>query len=96
MSIRPLYDRVIVQRIEDERTTAGGIVIPDNAAEKPMRGQVIAVGTGKVLDNGTVRPLAVKVGDKVLFGKYTGTEIKVAGEEAVVMREDDIMAVVTE
>ncbi len=96
MSIRPLYDRVIVRRLEDERTTAGGIVIPDNAAEKPMRGQVIAVGTGKALDNGTVRPLAVKVGDKVLFGKYTGTEIKVAGEEVVVMREDDIMAVVTE
>ena len=94
MSIRPLYDRVVVRRVEDERKSAGGIVIPDSAAEKPMRGEVIAVGSGKALDNGTVRPLAVKVGDVVLFGKYTGTEVKVQGEEVVVMREDDIMAIV--
>ena len=94
MSIRPLYDRVVVRRVEDERKSAGGIVIPDSAAEKPMRGEVIAVGSGKALDNGTVRPLAVKVGYVVLFGKYTGTEVKVQGEEVVVMREDDIMAIV--
>ena len=94
MSIRPLYDRVVVRRLEDERTSAGGIVIPDSAAEKPMRGEIIAIGSGKALDNGTVRPLTVKVGDVVLFGKYTGTEVKIQGEEVVVMREDDIMAVV--
>jgi chaperonin GroES len=94
MSIRPLHDRVVVRRLEDERTSAGGILIPDSAAEKPMRGEIIAIGTGKALDNGTVRPLAVKVGDVVLFGKYTGTEVKIQGEELVVMREDDIMAIV--
>ena len=94
MSIRPLYDRVVVRRLEDERTSAGGIVIPDSAAEKPMRGEIIAIGSGKALDNGTVRPLTVKVGDVVLFGKYTGTEVKIQGEEVVVMREDDIMAIV--
>ena len=93
MKIRPLHDRVIVRRLEEERKTAGGIVIPDTAAEKPIRGEVIAVGNGKILDNGDVRPLDVKVGDKVLFGKYSGTEVKVDGEELVVMREDDIMAV---
>jgi len=93
MKIRPLHDRVIVRRLEEERKTAGGIVIPDTAAEKPIRGEVIAVGNGKILDNGDVRPLDVKVGNKVLFGKYSGTEVKVDGEELVVMREDDIMAV---
>ena len=94
MQIRPLHDRVVVRRLEEERTTAGGIVIPDSAAEKPMRGEVIAVGLGKTLDNGDVRALAVKVGDKVLFGKYSGTEIKMNGQELVVMREDDIMAII--
>ena len=93
MKIRPLHDRVIVKRLEEERTTAAGIVIPDSAAEKPMRGEVLAVGTGKVLDNGQVRALQVKVGDKVLFGKYAGTEVKIDGEEIVVMREEDIMGV---
>ncbi len=95
MSIRPLHDRVVVRRLEDERTTAGGIVIPDSAAEKPMRGEIIAVGLGKTLDNGSVRALAVQVGDVVLFGKYTGTEVKIDGQELVVMREDDLMAVIT-
>jgi len=94
MKIRPLHDRVVVRRMEDERTTAGGIVIPDSAAEKPMRGEVIAIGTGKILDNGDQRALAVKVGDVVLFGKYSGTEVKVNGQELVVMREDDIMGVI--
>lgn len=94
MSIRPLYDRVVVKRLEEERTSAGGILIPDNAAEKPSRGKVLAIGKGKLLDNGEVRPLAVKVGDQVLFGKYSGTEIKLDGQEIVVMREDDIMGVI--
>lgn len=94
MKIRPLHDRVVVRRMEEERTTAGGIVIPDSATEKPMRGEVVAIGTGKALDNGDVRSLAVKVGDVVLFGKYSGTEVKIAGEELVVMREDDIMGVI--
>lgn len=94
INIRPLHDRVVVRRLEDERTTAGGIVIPDSAAEKPMRGEIVAVGNGKVLDNGDVRALAVKVGDVILFGKYSGTEIKLNSEELVVMREDDIMAIV--
>jgi chaperonin GroES len=93
MKIRPLHDRVIVRRLEEERKTAGGIVIPDTAAEKPIRGEVVAVGNGKILENGDVRHLDVKVGNKVLFGKYSGTEVKVDGEELVVMREDDIMAV---
>jgi len=94
MKIRPLHDRVVVRRLEEERTTAGGIVIPDNATEKPMRGAVVSIGTGKSLENGDTRALAVKVGDVVLFGKYSGTEVKIAGEELVVMREDDIMAVI--
>jgi chaperonin GroES len=93
MKIRPLNDRVIVKRLEEERTSPGGIVIPDSAAEKPIRGEVVAVGNGKVLDNGEVRPLAVKTGDKVLFGKYSGTDVKLDGEEVLVMREDDIIAV---
>ena len=94
MKIRPLHDRVIIKRMEEERTSPGGIVIPDTAQEKPIRGKVVAVGNGKVLDNGEVRKLDVKVGDRVLFGKYSGTEVKVAGDELLVMREDDIMAVI--
>ena len=94
MKIRPLHDRVIVRRTEEERTTAGGIVIPDTAAEKPIRGEVIAVGKGKILENGEVRALDLKVGDKILFGKYAGTEVKVEGEELLVMREDDVMGVI--
>src|ERR1700694_4777939 len=94
MKIRPLHDRVIVQREEEERKSAGGIVIPDTAAEKPIRGKVLAVGKGKILENGEVRPLDVKVGDKVLFGKYGGTEVKGDGNDALVMREEDIMAVI--
>ncbi len=93
MNIRPLNDRVIVKRLEEERTSPGGIVIPDSAAEKPVRGEVVAVGAGKALDNGQVRALAVKAGDKVLFGKYAGTELKVDGQDILVMREDDIIAV---
>jgi chaperonin GroES len=94
MNLRPLHDRVIVKRVEEERTTPGGIVIPDSAAEKPIKGEVIAVGNGKILDDGSKRELDVKAGDKVLFGKYSGTEVKVADEELLVMREDDIMAVI--
>ena len=94
MKMRPLHDRVIVKREEEERTTAGGIVIPDTAAEKPIRGKVVAVGKGKILENGDVRPLDLKKGDKVLFGKYSGTEVKVDGEDLLVMREEDIMAVI--
>ncbi len=94
MKIRPLHDRVIVRRMEEETTTAGGIVIPDSAAEKPMRGEVIAVGPGKSNDEGKVTPLSVKEGDTVLFGKYAGTEIKIDGEEVLVMREDDIMGII--
>ena len=94
MNIRPLHDRVIVRRKEEERTTAGGIVIPDTAAEKPIQGEVMAVGKGKILDSGEVRALDVKVGDTVLFGKYSGTEVKVEGEDLLVMREEDIMGVI--
>jgi chaperonin GroES len=94
MKIRPLHDRVIVKRLEEERTSPGGIVIPDTAAEKPIQGKIIAVGKGKILEDGQVRPLDVKVGDKVLFGKYSGTEVKVDGEELLVMREEDVMAVI--
>jgi chaperonin GroES len=93
MSLRPLHDRVIIKRLEEERTSPGGIVIPDSATEKPIKGEVLAVGNGKILENGEQRALDVKVGDTVLFGKYSGTEVKVDGEELVVMREDDIMAV---
>jgi chaperonin GroES len=92
--IRPLHDRVIIKRLEEERTSPGGIVIPDTAAEKPIKGKVIAVGKGKILENGQVRPLDVKVGDNILFGKYSGTEVKVDGEELLVMREEDVMAVI--
>jgi chaperonin GroES len=94
MKIRPLHDRVVVRRMEEERTTAGGIVIPDTAAEKPIQGEVLAVGNGKILDSGENRPLDVKVGDRVLFGKYSGTEVKLDGKEFLVMREDDIMGVI--
>jgi len=93
MKMRPLHDRVVVKRVEEETKTQGGIVIPDSAAEKPIRGEVVAVGNGKPLDSGDTRALDVKVGDKVLFGKFAGTEVKVDGEEVLVMREDDIMAV---
>ena len=93
MNIRPLHDRVIVKRMEEERLSAGGIVIPDSATEKPIQGEVMAVGNGKKLDNGETRPLDVKVGDRVLFGKYSGTEVKLGGDEMLVMREEDIMGV---
>ena len=94
MNIRPLHDRVVVRRMEEERTSAGGIVIPDSATEKPIQGEVLAIGKGKILDDGDIRPLDLKVGDRVLFGKYSGTEVKVSGEEVVVMRGDDIMGVI--
>ena len=94
MKIRPLHDRVIVKREDEERKSPGGIVIPDSAAEKPIRGKVMAVGKGKILESGEVRPLDVKVGDHILFGKYSGTEVKVDGEEYLVMREEDVMAVI--
>lgn len=94
MNIRPLHDRVIVRRMEEETMSAGGIVIPDNVAEKPVRGEIIAAGKGKITDSGDVRAMDVKVGDKILFGKYAGTEIKVDDEELLVMREDDIVAVI--
>jgi chaperonin GroES len=94
VKIRPLHDRVIVRRLEDERKSAGGIVIPDTAKEKPIQGEVMAVGSGKVLEDGKVRPVDVKVGDKVLFGKYSGTEVKIDDKEVLVLREEDIMGVV--
>jgi len=94
MKLRPLHDRVIVKRMEEERMSAGGIVIPDSATEKPSRGSVLAVGNGKILENGDKRALDIKVGDTVLFGKYSGTEVKVDGEELLVMREEDVMAII--
>ena len=94
MKIRPLHDRVIVKRLAEDRTSPGGIVIPDSAAEKPSQGKVVATGKGKILEDGSVRPLDVKAGDKILFGKYSGTEVKVDGEDLLVMREEDIMAVI--
>ena len=94
MKLRPLHDRVIVKRLEEERVSAGGIVIPDSAAEKPSRGKVIAAGPGKVNDEGKVRPLDVKAGETILFGKWSGTEVKVDGEELLVMKEEDIQAVI--
>ncbi|MFH0342655.1 MAG: co-chaperone GroES [Chromatiales bacterium] len=94
MNIRPLHDRVIIRRLEEDRKSAGGIVIPDTAAEKPMKGEVVAAGPGKLSEDGKVRPLDVKPGDKVLFGKYSGTEVKMNGQDIVVMREDDIMGVI--
>mgnify|MGYP003573133942 FL=1 len=94
MNIRPLHDRVVVRRKEEETTTPGGIVLPGSAAEKPVQGEVIAIGKGKILDSGDVRALDVKVGDTVLFGKYSGTEVKLNGEDVLVMREEDIMGVI--
>jgi chaperonin GroES len=94
MNIRPLHDRVIVKRVEEEKTSPGGIVIPDSATEKPVEGEIIAVGNGKLLDNGELRALDLKKGDRVLFGKYSGTEVKVSGEDFLVLREDDIMGVI--
>ena len=94
MKIRPLHDRVIVRRLEEERKTASGIVIPDSATEKPDQGEILAVGKGKVSDDGSLRALEVKVGDKVLFGKYSGQTVKIDGEELLVMREEDIMGVI--
>ena len=94
MKIRTLHDRILVKRLEEERTTKGGIIIPDTATEKPVQGKVIAVGNGKILEDGKVRPLDIKVGDKILFGKYGGQEVKVEGEELLVMREEDVMAVI--
>ena len=93
MNIRPLQDRVILKRVKEEEKTKGGIIIPDTAKEKPVEGEVVAVGNGKVNDDGTVTKLAVKVGDRVLFGKYSGTEVKLDGEERLIVREDDILAV---
>ena len=94
MKLRPLHDRVVIRRTEEERKSPGGIVIPDTATEKPIKGEVVAVGAGKILENGNVRALAVKAGDKVLFGKYSGTEVKVDGEELLVMREEDLVAII--
>ena len=94
MSIRPLHDRIIVKRLDEKDTSKGGIIIPDTAKEKPIEGKVIAVGNGKILDDGTVRALDVKAGDKVLFGKYSGTEVKIDGEEHLIMREDEVLAVI--
>ena len=94
MSLRPLHDRIIVKRVEEEERTAGGIIVPDSAREKPQRGNVIAVGKGKILEDGSVRPLEIKAGDTVLFGKYSGTEIKIEDVNHLIMREDDILAIV--
>ena len=94
MKIRPLHDRIVVKRLAEETTTKGGIIIPDTAKEKPIEGEVLAVGKGEVQDDGTVRPLDVKVGDRVLFGKYSGTEVKIDGEESLIVREDDILGVI--
>jgi chaperonin GroES len=94
MNVRPLHDRLLVRRIEEKETVKGGIIIPDTAKEKPQEGQVLAVGNGKILENGTKVPLDVKVGDKILFGKYSGTDIKIDGEEVLILREDEVLAVV--
>ncbi|OPY68109.1 MAG: 10 kDa chaperonin [Syntrophorhabdaceae bacterium PtaU1.Bin034] len=94
MKVKPLADRLVIKRIEEEEKTKGGIIIPDAAKEKPQEGRVIAVGDGKVLDNGQKSPLTVKVGDKILFGKYSGTEIKIDGEEHLILREDDVLAII--
>ena len=94
MNIKPLYDRVVIKRMEEEKVSAGGIVIPDSATEKPIKGEIIAVGEGKVLDNGTVRTPKVKAGDKVLFGKYSGTEVKLDGVEYLIAKEDDLFAII--
>jgi chaperonin GroES len=94
MKVRPLQDRILIKRIEEEEKTKGGIIIPDAAKEKPQEGLVVAVGDGKMLDNGTRVPIALKAGDKILFGKYSGTEIKVEGDEHLILREDDVLAVI--
>jgi chaperonin GroES len=94
MKVRPLHDRLLVRRIEEKETVKGGIIIPDTAKEKPQEGEVLAMGTGKVLDNGTKLSMDVKVGDKILFGKYAGTDIKVDGEEVLILREDEVLAVI--
>jgi len=94
MKIRPLQDRIIVKRVEEEEKTKGGIIIPDTAKEKPIEGKVVAVGKGKVKEDGSVQPPDVKVGDRILFGKYAGTEVKMDGEEHLIMREDDILGVI--
>jgi len=94
MKIRPLHDRLLVKRLEEKEVTKGGIIIPDTAKEKPIEGQVLAAGNGKLMEDGAVRPLEVKEGDRILFGKYSGTEIKIEGEEHLILREDDVLAVV--
>jgi chaperonin GroES len=94
MKIKPLQDRVIVKRVDEEEKTSGGIIIPDSAKEKPMEGEVVAVGGGKILDNGTKVPMDVKAGDRVLFGKYAGNEVKIDGVEHLIMREDDILGII--
>ena len=94
MNVRPLHDRLIIKRIEEKETVKGGIIIPDTAKEKPQEGKVLAVGNGKILENGTKVPLDVKVGDKILFGKYSGTDIKIDGEEVLILREDEVLAIV--
>ena len=94
MNVRPLYDRLLVTRVKEEETTKGGIIIPDSAKEKPIEGTVLAVGSGKVLDSGNVRPLDVKKGDRVLFGKYSGTEIKIDGSECLILREDEVLGII--
>ncbi len=96
MKIKPLHDRILVQRLEEEEKTESGIIIPDTAKEKPVMGKVIAVGDGRILENGQRQPLTVKEGDKILFGKYAGTEVKIKGEEYLIMREDDVLAVIEE
>ena len=94
MSLRPLYDRIIVERLQEDEKTAGGIIIPETAKEKPQKGKIIAVGKGKITDDGKIRALEVKAGDVVLFGKYSGTEIKIDGQDRLILREDDILAVI--
>jgi chaperonin GroES len=94
MKVRPLHDRLLVQRIEESATAKGGIIIPDTAKEKPQRGKVLAIGNGRILENGTKLPLDVKVGDKILFGKYTGSDIKIDGDEVLILREDEVLAVI--
>ena len=94
MKIRPLHDRILIERIAGEETTKGGIIIPDTAKEKPLEGKVLAVGNGKLLDDGKVRPLEVKAGDRILFSKYSGTEIKIAGEDRLILREEDILGII--
>jgi chaperonin GroES len=94
MALRPLHDRVIIKRLEEEKVSAGGIVIPDSAAEKPIRGEVIAAGNGKILEDGKVRPLDIKAGDTILFSKYAGTEVKIEGEDHLILREEDVLGVI--